>query len=131
MKTLTKTQIDAKASELSKKFDNKVTPMVIEANGEQIIGYFQEPSYDTIMYFIDAYHNKEISKAGDAAMRDCLITEESDPRIASTERKNSRIRASFSYACVTFLSPHADAYKAMHNETKKKSEGVSTKEQKH
>lgn len=118
---LTKKQIDDKAAELSKKLDNKVTPMVIFIeNDEQVVGYFQEPQYDTIMYFVDAYQNKEISKAGDYALKDCLIKEDSDPRIHSDERKHSRIKASFAYACTKFLAPHLEEYKKLQAEVKKK-----------
>lgn len=118
---LTKKQIDDKAAELSKKLDCKVTPMVVNIEGgEQIVGYFQEPQYDTIMYFVDAYQNKELSKAGDYALADCIIKEESDERIYSTARKHSRIKASFAYACTKFLAPYTEEYKKLEEAAKKK-----------
>jgi Fe2+ transport system protein B len=112
MSKLTEKQIESKAKELSDKLKNKVTPIVItDAEGNQIIGYFQEPSYDVIMYATDAYIEKQISKAAEATLRDCLIAEESDARITSTLRSDAKIKASFTNACLKFVSPFVDEYK--------------------
>jgi hypothetical protein len=132
MEKLTKKQIDAKALELSKKLDCKVTPAIIDnVDIGQVVGFFQDPSYDTIMYFMDAYQAGQTSKCADYALTDCLLESESDPRIMSNERKHSRIKASFAYAVIKFITPFTDGYNKMSEETKKKSEVVSLKEQKH
>lgn len=109
---LTEKQIEAKSKELSEKLKNKVTPIVItDDSGEQIVGYFQEPSYDTIMYATDAYIEKQISKAAEATLRDCLIVEESNAKITSTLRADAKIKASFTNACLKFVAPFVDEYK--------------------
>ena len=109
---LTEKQIEAKAKELSTKFKNKVTPIVItDVEGNQIIGYFQEPSYDVIMYATDCYLSKEVSKAAEVALKDCLIEEESDKRILSTSRGDAKIRASFTNSCLKLIAPYVDEYK--------------------
>ena len=44
-------QIEEKATELSKKLDCKVTPIVTtDRDGNQIVGYFQEPGYEIQIY---------------------------------------------------------------------------------
>ena len=132
MEKLTKKQIDAKALELSKKLDCKVTPAIVDNKDVgQVVGYFQEPSYDVIMYFMDAYQAGQTSKSGDAALKDCLIESDSDPRITSNERKHSRIKASFAYAATKFILPFTEEYNKMSEETKKKSEAASSSVQKH
>jgi len=121
MEKLTKKQIDAKALELSKKLDCKVTPAIVDnAEVGQVVGYFQDPSYDTIMYFMDAYQAGQSSKCADYALKDCLLEAESDPRIVSNERKHSRIKASFAYAAIKFITPFTDGYNKMAEDTKKK-----------
>ncbi len=111
MEKLTNEQIEAKATDLSKAKGNTVTPIVITVNDEQIIGYFQEPEYDVLMYVTDAYLNKEISKAAEAVIKNALIQEESDPRILSSERKNAKIKASFATASLKLVMPFVDEYK--------------------
>lgn len=112
MEKLTIEQIDAKAAELSEKFKNKVTPIVFtDSNGDQAIGYFQEPEYDVLMHATDCYIAKEISKAAEATVKNCLIIEESDPRISSTSRTDAKIKASFVNASLKLVISYADEYK--------------------
>lgn len=109
---LTLEQIEAKAKQLSEKLNNKVTPIVFTAdNGEQIVGYCQEPEYDIMMYVTDAYLAKEMSKAAEATLKNCLIIEESNPRITSDKRSDARIKASFVNACLKLVTPYVDEYK--------------------
>ena len=111
MEILTQEQIEAKASELSIKFDNKVTPVYFTDDDEQVIGYFQEPSYDIRMYVTDMYIAETLSKAYEAAINDSLIKEESSPRITSSLRKDAKIKASFTNAMGKMLAPLVDEYK--------------------
>ncbi len=109
---LTPDQIEAKAKELSEKLSNKVTPIVLTAaDGEQIVGYLQEPEYDVLMYVTDAYLEKQISKAAEATLKNCLIVEESNPRINSEKRSDAKIKASFANACMKLVTPYVDEYK--------------------
>ena len=115
MEKLTNDQIEAKAAELSTSKGNEVTPIVFTTDkGEQIIGYFQTPEYDILMYATDCYIAKEISKAAEATLRNCLIAEESDPRITSTSRNDAKIKASFANACMKMITPYVDEYKKKH-----------------
>lgn len=112
MENLSQEQIEEKAAELSSKYDNKVTPIVMtDDGGNQIVGYFQEPSYDVRMYLTDCYVNKELSKAYEAALRDTLIVEDSNVRILSSSRKDAKIRASFVIGISKMLAPMLDEYK--------------------
>lgn len=105
-------EIQAKADELSAKFGNTVTPIVFNvSDDDQVIGYCQEPEYDVLMYATDCYLSREVSKAVEACLKNCLIVEESDSRILSTERKHARIRASFTNAVTKLIIPFADEYK--------------------
>lgn len=112
MEKLTNEQIEAKAAELTEKFKCKVTPIVITADdGSQVVGYFQEPQYDVLMYATDAFIEKQMSKAAEATINDTLIKDESDPRIMSNERQHARIKASFTNACMKLVVPYVDEYK--------------------
>jgi len=112
MKKLTEKQIEDKAIALSKQYDNKVTPIVItDEEGAQVIGYLQQPSYNVLMYVIDAYMDKQVSKAAETTLQDCLLREESDPRILSESRKDAKIKASFASACMKLVTPLVDEYK--------------------
>jgi len=109
---LSQEQIQTKADELSAKFGNTVTPIVFNiSETDQVIGYCQEPEYDVLMYATDCYLSKEISKASEATLKNCLIVEESDPRILSNDRKNARIKASFTSAVTKLIIPFVDDYK--------------------
>lgn len=109
--TLSLEQIEEKAKELSVKLNNKVTPVVMTADGEQIVGYFQEPEYDVLMYVTDAYLEKQMSKAAEATLKNCLIVDESHPRITSELRKDAKVKASFVNACMKLMTPYVDEYK--------------------
>lgn len=112
MEKLTTEQIEAKAAELSVEFGNTVTPIVfISDDGSQVVGYCQEPEYDIMMYATDAYMGKEMSKLAEAAVKNCLIVKDSDPRILSTKRCDGKIRASFASACLKLVTPYIDQYK--------------------
>lgn len=109
---LTIEQIETKAKELSEKFNNKVTPIVFTTeDGEQIVGYCQDPEYDIMMYTTDAYIAKEMSKAAEATFKNCLIVEDSNPRIISDKRMDARVKASFVNACLKIVSSYVDEYK--------------------
>lgn len=109
-KKLSIEEIEAKCEELSKGTGTKVVPMIVTVDEEQIVGYFQEPSYDTIMYAVDAILNKQASLGNEAAFKDCLLPE-SDPRISSSERKYARIKATFTNGCLKLILPYVDEYK--------------------
>jgi hypothetical protein len=110
-KKLTKSEIDLKAAELSVKLDNKVTPTYFETpDGEQIVGYCQEPEYQVLMYVVDMYTSREISKAAEALVTNCLIREESDKRILSDKRKDAKIRSSFTQSVLKLAIPYIDEY---------------------
>ncbi len=114
MEKLTKEQIGAKASELSKKFDCEVTPIsTTDRDGNQITAYFKEPSYDVQIAAAEwiSGEQKEIGKAGEAIIKDCLIAEESSPLVTSDERKHARIKAFFTLACTNMLKPYIDEVK--------------------
>lgn len=104
--------VDKKASELSEKLGNKVTPIVITIDdGSKVVGYFQEPKYDVLMYVTDCYIEKKLSLAAEATVKDSLIVEESDKRITSDLRKDAKIKASFTNAVLKLVAPFADEYK--------------------
>ncbi len=105
-------EIEAKAAELSKSLSNKVSPVVITDNdGAQVVGYFQEPSYKALRYFVDCYGKGDLGLSLEYTLSDCLIKEESDPRILSEERKDAKIKFSFAQACAKLLAPYVDEYK--------------------
>jgi hypothetical protein len=105
-------KVSDKSEELSKKLDCKVNPIVITYEDEKVVGYFQEPSYDVLMYAVDAYKNNEVSKAAEAAFADGILKDESDERITSDKRKHAKIKASFTTACIRFVTPMVNEYSA-------------------
>ena len=108
---LTESQIETKAKQLSTDHDCEVPPIVIDANGEQIIGYFLEPSSNIVLFAMDAYYAGNLSEIAEAVIKDCLIEEESSPRINSDKRKDSKVKFSFANACMKLITPFVDEYK--------------------
>ena len=105
-------EIEKKAKDLSQKLDGeKVTPIVLNHEGEQVIGFFREVSYDIRLAATDAFIDKQTTKAAEWVMQDALIKEESDPRIMSQARKDANIRASFVMQAVKLVAPLVDEYK--------------------
>lgn len=98
---MTKEEINAKVAELSQTY-GKVTPIVINANDEQVVGYFKEASYDHILYCTDCIANKEMTKGAEALIHGCLIKEASDMRITD-KVGNPQIAASFALAAMKLL----------------------------
>ena len=82
-----------RAAELSKEYGT-VTSITINVNDEQVSGFFKEPSYDVLLYINDCILDKQLTKGAEAIVKNCLIPEESDPRIIDTQN-NPRIAASF------------------------------------
>lgn len=111
MEKLTTEQIEAKAKELSGQLKCKVKPIVFEAEGEQIVGYAQQPQYQVILYCQNAMANEKNDDAMEAVLRDCLLPNESDPRMSSDERGNAMIKATTALSCVEMLTPYLDSIK--------------------
>lgn len=114
MEKLTTEEIQSKAAELSKKFDCEVTPIsTTDREGNQITGYFKEPEYDVQISSAEwiSGNQKQIGLAGEAIIKNCLITEESSPLILSDERKHAKIKAFFTLACTNMLQPYIDEVK--------------------
>ncbi len=128
---LTEPQIDAKAKQLSKDNDCKVTPIVIDAEGEQVIGYFLEPSAPVMLYALDEYNAGNLSNIAEAVIKDCLIEAESSPRINSDKRKDSRVKMSFASACMRLITPYVEEFKKKAPVSVNKFEAANMKKQKH
>lgn len=103
--------VAAKAESLKEAF-GPVTPVVItDDDGGKVVGYFQKPEFDTIMYCMDCMLDKKISLAAEQAFKNCLIEAESDPRISSTERKHAYIKAAVTMASIKMVKAYSDEYK--------------------
>ncbi len=103
--------VKAKADSLKEAY-GVVTPVVItDDDGTKIIGYMQKPDYDSIMYCTDCILNKQTSLAAEQALKSCLITSESDPRITSSNRQDGYIKAAFTMASLKMVKPYVDEYK--------------------
>ena len=110
-KPLTMEEIEAKAKDLSEQYKNTVTPIVVMMDGEQVVGYFQEPEYDILMYAVDCYVEKKISLSAEATFKNCFLAAESDQRIIKEERRYAKLKASFTNSCLKMVVPYVDEYK--------------------
>lgn len=106
MENLTNEQIGAKAAELSEKIGRPVTPIVfITDEKEQIIGYVEKPNYNVNSAAFDKMAIS-ISSAAEVVLENCLIVEESNPKILS----NEDIKFSAVMACVVLIKGYKNEY---------------------
>lgn len=86
---MTNEEIQDKANEIGTRIGANVIPMVFEVEGEQIIGYLQEPPRFVKLKMLDKSISSPISAASDI-LDAYLIREESDPRIYSEKPENDK-----------------------------------------
>jgi hypothetical protein len=112
MEKITQEQIELRAAELKEKEGCEVKPIIYSpVDGEQVIGYLREPSVDVILYLGDTILAGNYSTGKEAALKDMLIVEASNPRILSRERKDARIYASACRDAANFAQPQVNEYK--------------------
>lgn len=103
--------VEAKATSLKEVY-GVVTPIIItDDDGVKVVGYFQKPSFDTIMYCTDQILAKQITMAAEQVMKDCLIASESDARINSGLRQDAYLKAAFTMETLKFVKPYTNEYK--------------------
>jgi hypothetical protein len=108
---MTTEEINVKAETLSANLKCKVKPIVLDVDGEQVIGFAQQPNYQVILFCQNAMANGKNDDAMETVLRDCLLPTDSDPRMLSDDRGNAMIKASAALACVELLTPYIDTLK--------------------
>lgn len=106
MKKLQEKEIEAKAIELTEKLGRKVVPLVFTTDSkEQIVGYVKKPDYNVNSAAFDKMAIS-MSSAGEIVLENCLIQEESDPRIL----QDDDLKFSAVIACVPLIRGFKNEY---------------------
>lgn len=86
---LFKIDVEAKRAELEVIHKRPVHSFIfVPKEGDYIVGYIKEPERITKLRVIDMYHEGQTTGAGEAVLKTCLLTEESDKRILSEAIEN-------------------------------------------
>ena len=100
---MTSEEITAKAEELSLKRGKKVYPLTVNANGEQVIGFIEEPKRQAKYAAMNELAKKDVATAGEIILDACLIKEESDTRLYSNESAHDSIVIGAAMACLKLV----------------------------
>lgn len=100
---MTPEEIAAKADELSIAKGRKVYSICVDANGEQIVGFIEEPKRQAKYAALNELAKKDVATAGEIILDACLIKEESDKRLYSMDSAHDGIVISAAMACIKLV----------------------------
>ncbi len=110
MEKLTKEQIQAKADEISKELNVKVTPIEFIDGEEQIIGFIQEPNRMTKMRSLDKAMQSPVTAASEL-LEATIIRQHSNPRIMSERSEDDKIYIGAAMCCFELVKVSEDQFK--------------------
>jgi hypothetical protein len=108
---LTVEQINEKAAELELREKCKIHQIVLEVNGEQIVGFVREPKRQTKLAAIDKFWAGETTSACEDVLTSSLIEDSSDRRILSQSPEHDDIYISATMACLPIVKLYTNAVK--------------------
>lgn len=100
---LTQEQINEKADLLSQQRQVKVYPIIVDAKGEQIVGFIEEPKRQAKYAAMNELAKKDVATAGELILEACLIKEESDKRLFSQSSEHDSIVIGAAMACLKLV----------------------------
>jgi hypothetical protein len=100
---LTQEEIQLKAETLTEQRRVKVYPIIVDAKGEQIVGYIEEPKRQAKYAAMNELAKKDVATAGELILDACLIKEESDKRLYSQNAEHDSIVIGAAMACLKLV----------------------------
>ena len=105
---MTKEEVKTKAAEIATRLGCKVIPiMVTDSEGNQIVAYFKQPNFASIMYSQECILSDKDKLKGAEHLLTFIIDEESDPAYKSDDL----LRASLMFAIFKAIKPYDDELK--------------------